>query len=132
MPLWSEEDLGVESLTPDVRDGLYHLALIGDDAAGTVKLQWSDPSVWPDAGSDEALYLHRLAVRRRFAGGGVSGALLTYAAEVANRAGRRYLRLDCDASRARLRAFYLSAGFHHHSDTVLGSFRVARFERTVP
>jgi hypothetical protein len=109
MTLWHEDDLRVELLSADVRGGLYHLALHGDDAAGTVKLQWSDPLIWPDAGPDEALYVHRLAVRRQYADGRVSAALSDYAAELARVEGRPYLRLDCDASRVRLRDLYLSA-----------------------
>jgi GNAT superfamily N-acetyltransferase len=131
MPLWKEHDLQVEALIPDVRAGRYHLAMLRGSAAGTLKLQDSDLSIWPDAEPDAALYLHRLAVRRHFAGRGVSVALLTSAADVARAAGRRYLRLDCDAARVRLVELYLSAGFRHHSDHMAGAYRVARFEKAL-
>ena len=131
-PLWSEDDLLPEALMHDVRSGLYHLALMGETAAGTLKLQESDPLIWPDVEADEALYLHRLAVRRQFAGGQLSRALLDYAAVLARHTGRRYLRLDCDASRVRLRELYRSMGFRHHSDHLAGSFAVARFEKAIP
>jgi hypothetical protein len=41
---------------------------------------------------------------------------------------RRYLRLDCEASRPRLRAFYESFGFRYHSDKHVGPYHVSRYE----
>ncbi|MEH2214010.1 MAG: hypothetical protein V7K84_25930, partial [Nostoc sp.] len=39
-----------------------------------------------------------------------------------------YLRLDCDASRPRLRAVYERFGFRHHSDKQVGAYFVSRYE----
>ena len=110
------------------RTGSYFLAEVGGETAGTVKFQWEDPLFWPDEPVGEAAYVHRLAVRRRFAGGAVSRALLRYAAARAREDGRRFLRLDCEASRPRLRAFYERVGFRHHSDRQIGPYFVARYE----
>jgi hypothetical protein len=45
--------------------------------------------------------------------------------------GRRYLRLDCEASRTRLRAVYERIGFRFHSDKQVGSYFIARYEYDV-
>ena len=107
MPMWRADELHPERLASDVGAGLFFLASVDGDAAGTIKFQLSDPEFWPDQLGDESAYLHRLAVRRQFAGRGVSSALLAWAVGRAAELGRRYLRLDCAAARPRLRAMAL-------------------------
>jgi GNAT superfamily N-acetyltransferase len=131
MALWREDDVVVERIVPDLDAGLFILAEIAGNPAGTMKFQLDDPIVWPDAFPQEATYIHRLAVRRRYAGAGVSTALLQWAARRTHKLGRPYLRLDCVASRPRLRAIYEHFGFKHHSDTQVGTFHAARYEYDV-
>lgn len=59
-------------------------------------------------------------------------ALMRWAVERAAALGRRYVRLDCEASRLRLRAVYERFGFRHHSDRQVGPYFVARYEYVVP
>jgi GNAT superfamily N-acetyltransferase len=82
--------------------------------------------------TDESAFIHRVAVRRHFSGGTASSALLAWAAERAHALGRRYLRLDCEASRLRLRAVYERFGFQHHSDRHVGPYFVSRYELPLP
>jgi GNAT superfamily N-acetyltransferase len=128
MPLWRTDELVPAKIADDVRAGLFFLAECSGDYAGTVKFQLEDPGGWSDAVQQDAAYIHRLAVRRQYAGTGLSTALLRWAALRANALGRRYLRLDCEASRPRLRAFYESFGFRHHSDKQVGPYFVYRYE----
>jgi hypothetical protein len=75
--------------------------------------------VW-DGVPGRALYLHRMAVRRRAAG--LGAAILAWAADVARGQGRDALRLDCVASNKGLRGYYEAAGFTHRDDvTVRGA-----------
>jgi GNAT superfamily N-acetyltransferase len=84
--------------------------------------------VW--AGVDGAAgYLHRLAVRR--AAAGLGAFLLTWAADVTRRTGRRSLRLDCVAANTGLRGYYEKAGFQHRGDTALHGVEVSRYELDV-
>ena len=131
MPMWRADELHPERLASDVGAGLFFLASVDGDAAGTIKFQLSDPEFWPDQLGDESAYLHRLAVRRQFAGRGVSSALLAWAVGRAAELGRRYLRLDCAAARPRLRAIYEDFGFEHHSDRQVGPYFVSRYQLTV-
>ncbi len=131
MPMWLPEELGVDRLRRDVAAGMHHLAIVDGDVAGTLRFQLEDEEYWPDLPAGESAFVHRLAVRRRFAGTGVGTALLDWAAERALNLGRRTLRLDCDWNRPRLRAFYERNGFIHHSDRQVGPFFVARYERPV-
>jgi GNAT superfamily N-acetyltransferase len=96
-----------------------------------VKFQLENLLIWPDVSQHDSAFVHRLAVRRRFAGGGVSSALLRWAVERTRSLDRRYLRLDCEASRPRLRAVYERVGFVHHSDRQIGPYFDARYEYDV-
>ena len=73
-------------------------------------------------------FVHRLAVRRSHAGQGVSTALLQWAVDRARALGKRYLRLDCDADRPRLRTLYERFGFRLHSYRQVGAYFVSRYE----
>ena len=126
--MWRGDEVAPERIAADVVRGEFFVAESGDEPAGTVKFQLRDELFWPDAAADESAFIHRLAVRRMFAGGDVSGALLRWAAHRARSCGRRFLRLDCEASRPRLRAVYERFGFRYHSDRQIGPYLVARYE----
>jgi len=129
IPLWRAEDFAPERLSVDVVGGVFFVAEAGGQLVGTMKFQLEDELFWPDVPTGEAAFVHRLAVRRAFAGGSVSAAMLSWAAGRARSHGRRFLRLDCEASRARLRTVYEQFGFRHHSDRQVGPFFAARYEQ---
>lgn len=93
------------------------LATVDGTVAGTVTLDRADP-VWDDVPAADALYVHRMAVRRSAAG--LGAVILGWAAGVARGQGRTALRLDCVASNDRLRGYYEAAGFVHRGDTTVG------------
>lgn len=128
IPMWRGTELSPEQIAADVAQGYFFLAQCGGKAAGTIKFQLHDPLFWPDTPAEEAAFVHRLAVRRAFAGGQLSTLLLRWAAERARTLGRRFLRLDCEASRPRLKAVYERCGFRHHSDRQVGPYFVSRYE----
>ena len=127
-PMWELGEVDEDRIGDEVSRGLFFLALCDGEAAGTVKFQLEDPLFWPDRPDDNAAYIHRLAVRRKFAGGRVSTALMTWAVDQARALDRDVLRLDCDADRLSLRAVYERFGFTYHSDRQVGPYYVARYE----
>jgi GNAT superfamily N-acetyltransferase len=127
-PMWKGDELSPARIADDVTNGLFCVAECDGEIAGTIKFQLEDTLFWPDVSQAESAYIHRLAVRRRFAGGVVSSAMMRWAVERARALGRRYLRLDCEASRARLRKVYEEFGFRHHSDRHVGPYFVSRYE----
>jgi len=136
-PLWRPEQLGALQVAPDCAAGFYFVAWNqhaagGGSAAGTMRLTDSDPDFWPEAvegeGEGEAIYLHRLAVRRESAGGRVSTELFRHAARIATERGARLLRLDCESNRPRLRNVYERFGFEYQSDHTVRGVHVARYE----
>lgn len=126
--MWRSGELDPEVLATEVGAGLFVVAEIDCAAVGVMKFELEDPLFWPDLPAGEAAFVHRLAVRRAYAGRGVSKTLLRWAADRARPLGRKFLRLDCDAARLPLRTLYESCGFRHHSDRQVGPYFVARYE----
>jgi hypothetical protein len=130
-PMWKLDELSPDRIAAEVAQGLFALARVEGEAAGTIRFELDDPLFWPDVPKGEAGYVHRLAVKRRFAGGTVSNALLDWAVQQIRGLGRPFLRLDCEASRARLRAVYERYGFAYHSEREVEPYLVARYELRV-
>lgn len=130
-PLWQPDDLVPARIGGDIQDGLYYLAKSENEPAGVMRFQMADPDFWPDVPEGTSTFVHRLAVRRRFAGQGVSTDMLNWAVQRTRQLGRTHLRLDCEASRPKLRAVYERFGFVHHSDRAVGPYFVARYEYCV-
>jgi GNAT superfamily N-acetyltransferase len=128
MGMWKAGELSPSNIAEDVNASLFFLAERKGEAAGTVKFQLEDLVFWPDVPQDQSVFVHRLAVKRDFAGGDVSSALLQWAVERTRSLDRRFLRLDCEASRPRLRAIYERFGFRHHSNKQVGTYFVSRYE----
>ena len=126
--MWVEGELEEEGIKAEAGANMFVVAEIDGQIAGALRFQLEDRLFWPDLDVADSAFVHRLAVRRAFAGQGVSTALLEWAIDRARTLDRRFLRLDCDAERARLRAFYERCGFRLHSYRQVGSYYVSRYE----
>jgi GNAT superfamily N-acetyltransferase len=129
--LWDPALLGAAFAAPFIARGEMLAARIDGEIAGVLIAEPEDPHFWPDRGPGEALYLHKLAVRRAHAGTGLPAALLDHAAVLALTQGRWRLRLDCDAP---LAGFYERMGFRKVDEIDVrhpeaGQMRVTRMER---
>ena len=126
--MWEEGELAPERIAAEIAAGQFFVAEADGEPAGAIRFQLEDRLFWPDLTDDDSAFVHRLVVRRRHKGQGVSSALLQWAVDRARSMGKRYLRLDCDASRVRLRALYETFGFRFHSFRQVGAYYVARYE----
>jgi ribosomal protein S18 acetylase RimI-like enzyme len=91
------------------------VALDGDEVVGTITIDsYADPEFWTeDDEPHDALYVHRMIVKRERAGEGIGDALLGLANVLAAKAGRRWVRLDAWSTNEDLHAYYRRAGFQH-------------------
>jgi GNAT superfamily N-acetyltransferase len=126
--MWEEGELAAGRVAAEVEEGQFFLAVVDGEPGGAIKFQLEDRLFWPDLTQSESAFVHRLVVGRRYKGLGVSTALLQWAVDRATSMGKRYLRLDCDASRQKLRAVYERFGFRVHSFRQVGAYYVARYE----
>jgi GNAT superfamily N-acetyltransferase len=126
--MWDEEELARGRLHSEVAAGQFFIADVDGEAAGAVRFQLEDQLFWPDLTRDDSAFIHRLVVRRRYKRIGVSTALMQWAVSRARELGKRWLRLDCDADRPKLRTLYEGFGFRFHSFRQVGPHYVARYE----
>ena len=126
--MWDEGELDPGRMVREIAAGQFFIAEIDGDPAGAVRFQLEDQLFWPDLAGDDSAFIHRLVVRRRYKGHGVSTALLQWAVSRARSIGKSYLRLDTDASRPKLRQLYEGFGFQFHSFRQVGAYYVARYE----
>ena len=126
--MWEEGELDSARVAREVAAGQFFIAETDGVPAGAIRFQLVDLVFWPDLAQDDSAFVHRLVVRRAFKGQGISTALLDWSATRARSIGKRFLRLDCDAQRVKLRELYERFGFRLHSYRQVGSYYVARYE----
>ena len=134
MPLWAVDEI---KALPETYPANAFLTLYqsGRPAAAALLLE-SDPLFWPQIPPGTSGFLHKLSVRRSYAGTGLSLRMIAYAATLCYNDGKTHLRLDCDASREKLKTLYQSAGFACLGErtvqtTIHGAVTVALFERAL-
>ena len=108
-PLWDADDLSYETLT-DPPDAFHVMWETGESAAAMI-LSFEDRLFWPDMAPNTSGFVHKLCVRRKFAGKGYAKRMIEHAVTLCLDRGVRLLRLDCDAHRKGLLRFYESCGF---------------------
>lgn len=126
--MWDESELDPVRVARETAAGQFFVAEVDGDPAGAVRFQLEDQLFWPDLAGNDSAFIHRLVVRRRYRGLGVSTALMKWAVSHARSMGKSYLRLDTDASRPKLRELYERFGFQFHSFRHVGPYYVARYE----
>ncbi|MFC4013613.1 GNAT family N-acetyltransferase [Nonomuraea purpurea] len=121
---WPRGGFGPERIEPLIEERVLYLLddelryLDPDEAAppvATIALDdHADPEFWTPADDPgAALYIHKLAVARPWAGSGLGDALLDWAGAAAHAAGLPLLRLDCAKLNLRLQDYYRRRGFRH-------------------
>jgi GNAT superfamily N-acetyltransferase len=108
--VWSPADLRLDPFAAAARAGELVIGYAGSTPAATMLLQPADPVYWPEAEPGTALYIHKLAVRRAFAGQGWLTRLFEFAATEARARGIHCLRLDTVLG-PKLQSIYEAHGF---------------------
>jgi len=108
--VWRQEELRDTEFARAASAGELVLGYESGTAAATMLLQARDPVYWPDDPPGEALYVHKVAVRRASAGSGWLSALIAFAERDARERAIPYLRLDT-VNRPRMRRMYEELGF---------------------
>lgn len=109
--VWKDEDLTREKLLRYAKEEEFCVGQVSGNNACCMILQWEDTLFWPKAKKNEAAYLHKLCVRRDYAGQGLPGKLVEYSKEECKKRGVKYLRLDTGWKNTKLCNMYKSLGF---------------------
>ena len=129
MPVWSPDEFDLGTTRQQAAAKELVIGFENSGPAACMLIQTGDPIYWPEKAEGTALYLHKIAVRRAFAGRGWGNRLIAWAVERATKRGLP-LRLDC-LPRPVLMNFYRNCGFRPVDDgpVTLGGFTVVRHER---
>ncbi|MNR41332.1 Acetyltransferase (GNAT) family protein [compost metagenome] len=84
------------------------VALLNGEFVGCFSVQWKYEEIWGDKFHDNAGYVHRLVVARKFKGQGIGERLLSWAEIYIGKQGKDWLRLDCMADNPTLNEYYRS------------------------
>jgi GNAT superfamily N-acetyltransferase len=93
--LWQPSQFSNEWRNHHLECGEFVVAKQGGTVVGTMLLMLEDADFWDDHPRGEAVFVHKVAVSRAYAGLGVTAALLEFAASEALRLERKFVRLDC-------------------------------------
>ncbi len=127
LKMWEANELAPEDIENQVKSGMFWLAKIDGEIAGCIRFQTEDFEYWDDVPHTDSAFVHRVAVKRNFAGKGVASAMLDWAKSQAKLLNKKYLRLDCD-QREKLVKFYESQGFKFTGEKIRKPYTVNRYE----
>ncbi len=99
-----------ESLIREIDAGEVFVWKTDGVVRATITLTSARDEYWHEA-SEPALYVHRLAVDRAFAGQGLGSKILSWAEDELRSREIPLLRLDCMATNEVLRKYYAERGF---------------------
>ena len=110
--VWPDEWLTTEELlTPDVLPENFCVGFMNGELVCAFILQWKDSDYWPNAPKYEGAYLHKFCVRRKFAGMGMTKAVIEAIRTECYKRNIRYIRLDTALDEKVVRKIYLNVGF---------------------
>jgi GNAT superfamily N-acetyltransferase len=126
------DDLAATKLAAAIDEERTWVVDEGGQILATVTIGGPDLDFWTEADEpDSALYVYRLTSARGAVGRRYGEFLLDWVGECAERAGQRWVRLDCWRTNAELHAYYLRCRFQHvRTVDVPGRKSGALFERS--
>jgi GNAT superfamily N-acetyltransferase len=125
---WNESNVKWSDLSKSYEISNFYIAYLNGLPAACMALTDYDPAYWPNILQGESFFLHKLAVRRSFAGKGLSKELIEYAKDLANHYHMSAVRLNCNQHRSKLRAAYENEGFRCVEEkTFLGNHDTALY-----
>lgn len=84
---------------------------VDDEPAATFILQWADPLYYANVPPNTVGLIHKLAIRRRFAGQHLFTHIIQFCQELCLSRGIHEIQLETDATRPKLMQFYERHGF---------------------
>lgn len=113
--LWDPATLTPENLFDDYTRGNSYVLYVCQEAdwvpAAAFILQWKDPLYFGDVPDHTAGFIHKLAIRRAFAGQNLFELMLEFCRDECLKQGIHEIQLETDATRPALLQFYERNGF---------------------
>ena len=112
---WPNENGRNKNIRRAIRAGRTWIVWDGNLAAATLTASPNHHEIWPSENwHEQAVYVRRLAVSRRYAGRGLGGQLLDWAGKRASREyGALWIRVDVWTTNVGLHDYYRRQGFEY-------------------
>ena len=108
-----------------------HLGRIDGEPVAAFVLLETDPDFWPNVPLGESLFIHKLVVAWAWKGQNLSARALDFAVKQVLERGKKFLRLDTDATRPALCNLYENYGFTRVGRGQFGRFEMVLYELEV-
>ena len=133
--LWAVDTLIADNLIDEHTRGNCYVLYVGDIPAATFILQGQSLIYFPDVLPNTAGIIHKLAIRRAFAGRNLFQFILDFCKDDCLKRGIHEILLETDATRPALMRFYERNGFtptyqkenHEFGQTFTCQYYVLRF-----
>jgi len=109
--MWEVYALTPDNLFDTYTEGNCYVMYANQLPAATFILQWQDPLYYPDVPDNTAGFIHKVAIRRTFAGQGLFVPILDFCRAQCLARNIREIQLETDATRPALLRFYERHGF---------------------
>lgn len=110
--VWLDEWLTPEELiTDDARSEDFCVGTVDGKTACAFILQKNDSEYWKDSSDVQAVYLHKLCVKREYAHRNMTKLVVEAIQDECRKNGAKYIRLDTGLDEMVVRKIYLNAGF---------------------
>lgn len=133
-PLWNLDDLTTEKMTNNDGEFIVMWDKNGRSVAALI-LSFEDRFFWSDIKPGSSGFIHKVSIRREYAGKGLAKNIIDYAIQECKQSGIESIRLDCDSQRKSLRDFYEKIGFSFKEIKTLhtrrGEFSAALYEMNI-
>lgn len=121
----------LESIRPEIKAAieseLFYAVEVDNTLAAVIEIRSTPEDLWNN-NQDEALYIHKLAIQRKYADRGLGRNILDLIKLKARQKNIEFLRLDCVAHNDKLRAYYESCGFNLKGIVDAGDVNLALYE----
>ena len=121
----------LESIRPEIKVSinteLFYAVEINNEVAAVCEIKTATEALW-DNSQTAALYIHKLAIRRKYSDAGLGRKILDLVKSKARLKNIAYLRLDCVAHNDKLREYYESCGFNLKGIVDAGEVNLALYE----
>lgn len=108
---WNESNVKWSNLSKSYKISDFYVSYQNGLPTACIALTDYDPTYWPNIAKGESLYLHKVAVKRIFAGKGFAKELIDFTKNLAINRSINTIRLNCNKHRSKLRAVYEKEGF---------------------
>jgi len=133
--MWELNTLTTDNLIDDYTKGNCYVLYANETPAATFILQWKDPLYYADVPHNTAGFIHKVAIRRAFAGQNLFLSMLDFCQTECLKRGIHEIQLETDSTRPALMRFYERNGFlptyqksiHEFGQTFLCQYYVMRF-----